>query len=43
MGLRSWCLPVGCPGGIKDVTLAGDVLQVVHPGLTIQWQWAAAM
>jgi hypothetical protein len=34
--------PAGLPGGIKDVTWSGMFFSC-RPGLTIQWQWAAAV
>jgi hypothetical protein len=35
-------MPAGFPGGIKQVTWQGMFFSVT-PGLTVQWQWAAAV
>ena len=42
MGLRSWCLPVGCPVASRMCSWPGMFFSCT-PGLTIQWQWAAAV
>jgi hypothetical protein len=39
---HAYQVPVNLPGGINPVTWSGTV-NISQPGVTLQWQWAAAV